>query len=36
VTGTVREHLDGRAVIDAVAEQGGKRIVRNATAEVEL
>jgi acyl dehydratase len=36
VTGTVREHLEGRAVIDAVAEQGGKRIVRNATAEVEL
>jgi acyl dehydratase len=36
VTGTVREHQDGRAVIDAVAEQAGKRIVRNATAEVEL
>ncbi len=36
VTGTVREHQDGRAIIDAAAEQDGKRIVRNATAEVEL
>ena len=36
VTGTVREVRDGRAVIDTVAEQEGKRIIRNAEAEVEL
>jgi acyl dehydratase len=36
VTGTVREHVDGRAIIDTVAEQDGKQIIRNATAEVEL
>jgi acyl dehydratase len=36
VTGTVREVQDGRAIIDIVAQQGGKRIIRNAIAEVEL
>jgi acyl dehydratase len=36
VTGTVKEVRDGRAVIDTVAQQGGKRIIRNAEAEVEL
>ena len=36
VTGTVREIRDGRAVIDTVATQEGKRIIRNAEAEVEL
>ena len=36
VTGTVREVRDGRAVIDTVATQEGKRIIRNAEAEVEL
>jgi acyl dehydratase len=36
VTGTVREVREGRAVIDTVAEQEGKRIIRNAEAEVEL
>lgn len=36
VTGVVRE-VDGRRVlIDTVAEQGGKRIIRNAEAELEL
>jgi acyl dehydratase len=36
VTGTVREAADGRAVIDTVAEQGGKQIIRNAEAELEF
>ena len=36
VTGTVRELRDGRAVIDTTAEQDGKRIIRNAEAEVEV
>jgi acyl dehydratase len=36
VTGTVRELADGRAVIDTLAEQAGKRIIRNAEAELEL
>jgi acyl dehydratase len=36
VTGTVREAADGRVTIDTVAEQGGKQIVRNAEAELEL
>jgi acyl dehydratase len=35
VTGTVRESGDGRVVIDTVAEQAGKQIVRNAEAELE-
>ncbi len=36
VTGTVREIHDGRVVIDTVAEQADKQIVRNAEAELEL
>src|SRR5215469_16178235 len=36
VTGTVRELDSGRAVIDTVAEQDGKQIIRNAEAELEL
>ncbi len=36
VSGTVREAGDGRVVIDTVAEQGGKQIIRNAEAELEL
>ncbi len=36
VTGTVRETQDGKALIDTVAVQGGKEIVRNAEAEVEV
>jgi acyl dehydratase len=36
VSGTVREVRDGVAVVDTVAEQGGKQIIRNAEAELEL
>src|SRR5271168_452803 len=36
VSGTVREAGDGRVVIDTVAEQGGKQIVRNAEVELEI
>jgi acyl dehydratase len=36
VSGTVREAHDGRVVIDTVAEQAGKQIVRNAEAELEI
>jgi len=36
VTGTVKEIRDGRAVVDTQAEQEGKRIIRNAEAELEL
>jgi acyl dehydratase len=36
VTGTVREVSDSRVVIDTVAEQGGKQIIRNAEAELEI
>jgi acyl dehydratase len=36
VSGTVREVGDGRALIDTVAEQAGKQIVRNAEAELKL
>src|ERR1700680_1308386 len=36
VSGTVREVADGHVVIDTVAEQGGKQIIRNAEAELEL
>src|SRR3984957_6080876 len=32
VSGTVRELRDGRAVIDTLAEQDGKQIIRNAEA----
>ena len=36
VSGTVRAVADGRAVIDTVAEQDGKQIIRNAEAELEI
>jgi acyl dehydratase len=36
VTGIVREVTDGRAIIDTLAEQDGKQIIRNAEAEVEI
>ncbi|HEY4897625.1 MAG TPA: MaoC/PaaZ C-terminal domain-containing protein [Solirubrobacteraceae bacterium] len=36
VTGTVRESAGGHIVIDTVAEQAGKQIIRNAEAELEL
>ena len=36
VTGTVRERRDGRVIVDTVAEQAGKQIVRNAEAELEV
>jgi acyl dehydratase len=36
VKGTVRERHDGRVIVDTVAEQAGKQIVRNAEAELEL
>lgn len=36
ISGTVREVSDGRALIDTVAEQDGKQIIRNAEAELEL
>lgn len=35
VSGTVREVSDGGVLIDTVAEQGGKQIIRNAEAELE-
>jgi acyl dehydratase len=34
VTGTVREERDGRLLVDTVAEQGGKAIIKNAEAEL--
>jgi acyl dehydratase len=36
VSGTVRELVDGCAVIDTVAEQAGNQIIRNAVAELEV
>jgi acyl dehydratase len=36
VTGTVREVQDARAIVDTVAEQGGKQIIRNAEAELSI
>jgi acyl dehydratase len=36
VKGTVREAGDGHVVIDTVAEQGDKQIIRNAEAELSL
>jgi acyl dehydratase len=36
VSGAVREASDGKAIVETVAEQGGKQIVRNAEAELEL
>lgn len=35
VTGSEKERRDGRVVLDLVAEQGGKRIIRTAEAEVD-
>jgi acyl dehydratase len=34
ISGTVRESADGHVVIDTVAEQAGKQIIRNAEAEL--
>ncbi|MEA2265339.1 MAG: hypothetical protein QOE27_922 [Solirubrobacteraceae bacterium] len=36
VTATVRERTADRAILDTVAEQDGKQIIRNATAEIAL
>ena len=36
VSGTVRDASDGRVVIETVAEQAGKQIIRNAEAELEI
>jgi hypothetical protein len=36
VSGTVRERSGGHVVIDTVAEQADKQIIRNAEAELEL
>jgi acyl dehydratase len=36
VSGTVRESAEGRAIVDTVAEQGGKQIIRNAQAELQV
>jgi acyl dehydratase len=36
VSGTVREAGEGRVIVDTVAEQAGKQIIRNAEAELEL
>jgi acyl dehydratase len=36
VSGTVREAADGSVVIDTVAEQAGKQVIRNAEAELEI
>jgi acyl dehydratase len=36
VSGTVREMIDGRAIVDTVVEQAGNQIIRNAEAELAL
>jgi acyl dehydratase len=36
VSGTVREAGEGRVIVDTVAEQAGKQIIRNAEAELEI
>ena len=36
VSGTVREVVAGKAIVDTVAEQDGKQIIRNAEAELEI
>ncbi len=36
VSGTVREVIDGRAIVDTVAEQGGTQVIRNAEAELQI
>ena len=34
VTGVVREASEGNMIVDTVAEQAGKQIIRNAEAEL--
>ncbi len=36
VKGTVREVADGRAIVETVAEQDGKQIIRHAEAEISV
>jgi acyl dehydratase len=36
ISGTVREVSEGRVIVDTVAEQAGKQIIRNAEAELEI
>jgi acyl dehydratase len=36
VSGTVRESGERKAIVDTVAEQSGKQIIRNAQAELQL
>jgi len=36
VSGTVKQAEEGRVVVDTVAEQGGKKIIKNAEAELRL
>jgi acyl dehydratase len=36
VSGTVRESGEGKAIVETVAEQSGKQIIRNAQAELQL
>jgi acyl dehydratase len=36
VSGTVREASDGKTIVETVAEQGGKQIIRNAEAELQV
>jgi acyl dehydratase len=36
VSGTVREASGGKAIVETVAEQGGKQIIRNAEAELQV
>jgi acyl dehydratase len=36
VSGTVREVVDGRAIVDTVAEQSGTQVIRNAEAELQI
>jgi acyl dehydratase len=36
ISGTVRESSEGLVIVDTVAEQGGKQIIRNAEAELEV
>jgi len=36
VSGTVREAGEGRVIVDTVAEQAGKQIIRNAEAELQV
>jgi hypothetical protein len=36
VSGTVREAGEGRVIVETVAEQAGKQIIRNAEAELQV